>query len=288
MAPKTTMGRRQFLKLLGIGGTTALLVPAIPVIMDKINQKESPGTSGSTGRAAGKKLRHWVMVIDLKKCEGCTTVGDIPQCTKACIEGHMIPTGPNGEWVQQWIQVFKEKIAGGGNYYMPVPCQQCENAPCANVCPVGATYHNEEGIVLIDHRRCIGCRLCMAACPYSRRFFNWGEPNQPPAAKLATYSPEFPVPYIKGTVVKCIFCAHNAHNGKLPICVQGCPMNALYFGDLEEDIATNKVEIVELSKFLAKNNAYRLKEELGTQPRVYYLPGHGEEFRGHNFERKKS
>ena len=118
----------------------------------------------------------------------------------------------------------------------------------------------------------------MAACPYQRRFFNWGQPEVPPEAALVQYSPLYPVPAVKGTVIKCMFCAHMLRDGKLPYCVIGCPMKALYMGDLMEDIATNGNEIVKLSKFLDDNNAYRYKEELGTQPRVWYLPGHGEAF----------
>ncbi len=212
------------------------------------------------------------MVIDLKKCEGCVTINSSPQCTQACIAGHFVPKG------QEWIQVYEMDLPGGGSYFMPTPCYHCENAPCVNVCPVAATYHDKDGIVLIDHRRCIGCRLCMAACPYQRRFFNWGTPELPPEAAFAEYSPLYPVPAVKGTVIKCMFCAHLLRDGKLPMCVTGCPMKALYIGDLNENIASNGVEMVELSKFLDKNNAYRHKEELGTQPRVWYLPGHGQRF----------
>ena len=177
---------------------------------------------------------------------------------------------------QQWIQVFEVELPGGGVYYMPAPCFQCENAPCVNVCPVAATYHTEDGLVLVDHRRCIGCRMCIGACPYHRRFFNWGTPELPPEATLAEYSPLYPVPAVKGTVIKCMFCAHMLKDGKLPLCVTGCPMKALYICDLNEDIASNGLEVVKLSKFLDENDAYRYKEELGTQPRVWYLPGHGQ------------
>jgi molybdopterin-containing oxidoreductase family iron-sulfur binding subunit len=169
-------------------------------------------------------------------------------------------------------------VRGGGKSFMPTPCFQCENAPCLHVCPVGATFQNEEGIVLVDQERCIGCRFCMAACPYSRRFFNWGDPELPPAAYFAESSPECPVPARKGTVSKCMMCAHRLREGKLPHCVEGCPMGAIYLGDLVEDRATNGEEVVTLSKFLSENSADRYKEELGTKPRVYYIPGYGQEF----------
>ncbi len=212
------------------------------------------------------------MIIDLKKCEGCVSIDAPPQCTQACINGHYVPKG------QQWIQVYEKELPGGGKFFMPTPCYQCEAAPCTNVCPVAATYHNEDGVVLVDQRRCIGCRLCMAACPYQRRFFTWGEPELPPEAALSVNSPIYPVPSLKGTVIKCMFCAHMLRDGKLPLCVAGCPMKALYMGDLHTDTATNGQEVVQLSRFLDSNNAYRYKEELGTQPRVFYLPGYGQKF----------
>ncbi len=118
--------------------------------------------------------------------------------------------------------------------------------------------------------------MCMAACPYHRRFFNWGTPKLPPEASKAGYSPYYPVPAVKGTVIKCMFCAHLLETGKLPFCVKGCPTKTLYVADFKEDLAGNGKEVVVLSRFLRENNAYRHKEDLGTQPRVWYIPGHGE------------
>ncbi len=261
--------RRQFIQrsvgAMGVGAV--LLSPLVPVL----NRPKTP-VSPAKVEPAQKKTRNWTMVIDLKKCDGCVTIDQPAQCTQACIQAHFVPKG------QQWIEVYEAELAGGGTFFMPTPCFQCENAPCVNVCPVAATYHNEDGVVLIDHRRCIGCRLCMAACPYQRRFFNWGTPELPPEAALAEYSPIYPVPAVKGTVIKCMFCAHMLQEGKLPLCVNGCPMKAIYIGDLNEDIATNGGEVVKLAKFLDENDAYRYKENLGTQPRVWYLPGHGQDF----------
>jgi molybdopterin-containing oxidoreductase family iron-sulfur binding subunit len=210
-----------------------------------------------------KDVPQWAMVIDLARCDGCK------ECTKACQTTHF--TGD-----QEWIQVFEVQDESGNTVFIPRPCMQCENAPCLNVCPVGATFRNENGTVLVNHDICIGCRFCMAACPYGARSFNWGEPENPPGASLATYSPEFPVPHRKGTVEKCMFCAHDAEVGKLPACVTACPMSAIWFGDLVRDIATNGLETAQLSWLLSSRNAFRLKEELGTKPRVWYLPGHGE------------
>lgn len=227
------------------------------------------------------------MSIDLERCDGCG------QCTNACIDTHLVPPswsesndGDKGNGRQEWIKVYDLKqdlgpLGPKGNF-LPAPCMQCENAPCVKVCPVvGATYHNDQGIVLIDHDKCIGCRYCMAACPYERRYFNWGEPHtEEERAKLAfsSYSPEYPVPHRKGTVEKCMFCAHYIKDGKLPACVDACTkagMKAIYFGDAYEDVVTNGVEVLRFSEFLASRGGYRLKEELGTEPRVYYLPPRG-------------
>ena len=258
---KKDLSRLDFLKIsggvLGAGIMTSALFTAL-------SRFKSKGSIQQTQQTTVKSLSRWCMVIDLRKCQGLT------RCTQACIDVHFVPKG------QKWIEVFKINMGKGGSYFMPTPCFHCENAPCVKACPVKATYHNEEGLVLVDHSRCIGCRLCMAACPYERRFFNWGTPVIPAKAVFAKYSPDFPVPAKKGTVMKCVFCSHLLKAGKLPACVTGCPNGALYMGDINRNMASNGLEVVQLSKFLDENNAYRYKEELGTQPRVWYLPGHGE------------
>jgi len=260
-----TFTRRDFIKTAGALGLTAALSSSVVPLLGKRAAASEHEPSDK------QKVRQWCMIIDLKKCDGCVSIGTAPQCTLACITGHFSPKG------QEWIEVYKTKMPGGGSFFLPTPCYQCENAPCVNVCPVAATYHETDGVVLIDHHRCIGCRMCMAACPYQRRFFNWATPELPPEAAFAEYSPEYPVPAIKGTVIKCMFCVHFLRVGRLPYCVLACPTKALYMGDLVEDLASNGAEVVRLSTFLDENNAYRYKEELGTQPRVWYLPGYGQE-----------
>jgi molybdopterin-containing oxidoreductase family iron-sulfur binding subunit len=210
------------------------------------------------------------MVIDLRYCDGCQSTGKPPQCTTACIEGHFAPKP------MEWMQVYEAPLQGTGTQFVPTPCQQCQNPPCTNVCPVGATFATPEGTVLIDQQRCIGCRICMEACPYDRRFFNWGEPPQPVEARLMAYDPEHQAPALTGTVMKCDFCPDLARAGRRPYCSTACPNHAIYFGDLEEDLATNGVDVVSLSRFVDEHAAYRLKEDLGTEPRVFYIPGHGE------------
>lgn len=223
-----------------------------------------------------RKDRRWVMVIDLERCDGCK------KCTDACIEEHYVPPAwgePNHNGHQEWIKVLKlTENREAGAKFQPTPCMNCQNAPCVKVCPVGATYYNEDRIVLIDNTRCIGCRICMAACPYDRRHFNWGEPPALPEQRFIQYSPEYSVPHRRGTVEKCMFCAHRLKMGRLPACVEACfkqGMKAIYFGDANEDTVTNGEEIVKFSTLVASRGGYRLKDHLGTQPSVYYLPPRG-------------
>ncbi len=208
---------------------------------------------------AGKKF---VMVIDLAKCDGCG------ECTKACQKMHFTP--PDREWIKVFTMQDNEKSAP---YYFPKPCFHCDNPPCTKVCPVDATFKRQDGIVLIDNNRCIGCRFCMAACPYSVRFFNWDLPQESEEEKKMPYSPEQSFPRKIGTVEKCDFCPHVMREGGMPACVVSCPMGAIYMGDENEDAVTNSTgATVQLSKLLEDNSAYRYMEELGTKPRVYYLP----------------
>src|SRR5512143_2233668 len=258
--------RRQALKVLGGAALGAMVGPELLLQFRKISNP----SARSADTTSGKRLRRLAMVIDLRYCDGCQSVGKPPQCTEACIQGHFAPKP------MEWIQVYEPELPGGGTQFIPTPCQQCQNPPCVNVCPVGATFSTPEGVVLIDQERCIGCRLCMEACPYDRRFFNWGEPAIPPEAAFMEYDPLHQSPAQKGTVMKCNFCPQMARAGRLPYCAQACPNHAIYYGDLEEDLATNGEQVVKLSRFLSEDSTYRLKENLGTQPRVYYIPGHGE------------
>jgi molybdopterin-containing oxidoreductase family iron-sulfur binding subunit len=228
----------------------------------------------------GIKNRRWVMVIDLAKCRNAR------KCISACQEAHHLK--PEQFHINTLQMQNSEKT---GPYFMPKPCQHCDNPPCVSVCPVDATFKRPDGPVLIDNERCIGCRFCIAACPYSARIFNWLETNDEKdvrenktvvdkndgttkPAKDIIYNVELNVPQKKGTVSKCLFSSDRIREGKLPYCVSACPNGVYYFGDENEDAVTNGTskETVKLSKLLHDNGGYRLMEELGTNPRVYYLP----------------
>ncbi|MEW6208965.1 MAG: 4Fe-4S dicluster domain-containing protein [Acidobacteriota bacterium] len=202
------------------------------------------------------------MVIDLARCDGC---GD---CTMACNQMHFVP--PN----QQWIRVIEmTDNEAAGPYFMPRPCMHCDNPPCVRACPVGATFKRTDGIVMMDQDRCIGCRNCIAQCPYSARSFNWAEPPHTPEEMAQPYSMELNYPHRKGVVEKCILCPSMLREGKLPACASACKeMGAIYCGDELEDAVTNcRGETLKLSSIAQKGAAFRLMEELGTEPRVYYL-----------------
>jgi Fe-S-cluster-containing dehydrogenase component len=204
----------------------------------------------------GKKF---VMVVDLAKCKNAK------KCIQACDKHHNLT--PDRPYIKVLEMQDNEKSSP---YWMPKKCFQCDNPPCVKVCPVGATYKRTDGIVLIDNERCIGCRFCMAACPYSARVFNWGAP--PEGELKLPYSPETSLPSKIGTVAKCDFCPDMLRDNKLPHCVTSCPNGVIYFGDEIDDTVTNGDETVRFSTLLKEKAGYRYMEELGTKPRVYYLP----------------
>ena len=246
------------------GKTSLLLSPdgkVFKVDHSHMNKYEPPPVSNEEARKgiAGKKF---VMVIDLAKCDGCK------KCTYACQAMHYTESD------REWIKVFTMKDSAAVEpYYFPKPCFHCDNPPCTKVCPVDATFKRQDGIVLVDNERCIGCRSCMVACPYSTRFFNWSHPVQDAELANTAYSPEQSFPRRMGTVEKCDFCPDMIRQGKMPACVSACPMDAIYFGDQNEDAVTNSSGVtVRFKKLLEDNAGYRHLEDLGTDPRVYYLP----------------
>jgi molybdopterin-containing oxidoreductase family iron-sulfur binding subunit len=204
--------------------------------------------------------RKFVMVIDLAKCKNAR------KCIDACQEGHKLPT--DHEWMKLYL--LKDSDASAP-YWFPKPCYHCDNPLCVSVCPVGATYKRSDGIVLVDTERCIGCKFCMTGCPYSARVFHWKKPDVD-VDENTPYSPETNIPPKEGTVGKCVFCPDKLRNNELPRCATACPMGVIYFGDMLEDSVTNGTETVRFSELLRDRGGYRYKEELGTEPSVYYLP----------------
>lgn len=210
--------------------------------------------------------RRWVMAIDLRKCIGCSA------CTVACIAENHLPPGV------VYRPVLEEEI---GEYphvtrrFTPRPCMQCDNPPCVPVCPVKATYKRPDGIVEINYEQCIGCRYCITACPYSARTFDFGENYSDGTPERQPYetspAPEYGKNWGRkngsspvGNVRKCQFCLHRLNAGMLPACVTTCLGVATYFGDANDHESL-------VAELIAKPNVLRLKEEMGTNPKVYYL-----------------
>jgi molybdopterin-containing oxidoreductase family iron-sulfur binding subunit len=233
---------------------------------------------GDLRRALQKKPgeRRWVMVIDTRKCVGCHA------CTIACVAENKLPPGI------VYRPVVEEEIGTYPNVtrrFTPKPCMQCDEPPCVPVCPVNATYKNDEGVVVIDYEQCIGCRYCITACPYSSRTFDLGvhytqgtpvadglivgqdtaaayerAPNYEYGEAHPRTSDASPI----GNVRKCHFCLHRVRQGMLPECVTTCIGRATMFGDANDPDSV-------VTGMIAANNVIRLKEEMGTEPRVYYL-----------------
>ncbi len=211
--------------------------------------------------------RKWAMVIDLRKCTGCYG------CTVACITENKLPPGVAYRVV---ITETHGTYPNVSRRFIPRPCMQCDNPPCVPVCPVNATWKRPDGIVVIDYNQCIGCRYCITACPYAARYFDSGffygdfeGGERQPYEKLP--SPEYGGAWNRsegsspiGNVRKCHFCLHRIERGELPACVLSCMGRATYFGDMNDPKSL-------VSELIGQPNVMRLKEEMGTEPKVFYL-----------------
>lgn len=209
--------------------------------------------------------------LDLSRCIGCR------RCVYGCVKENNLSRHTE----IQYIRVLRfrkgeinlehsehyfepEKVPEEGYYYMPVQCQQCGSPPCVKVCPTQATWQEPDGIVVVDYNWCIGCRACMAACPYRARKFNWKEPEVP-RGELNTETHYLGNrPRMAGCVEKCTFCIQRARQGRYPACVEACPVGVRKFGNLLDPKS-------EIRYILDNFRVYRLKEELNTDPRFFYF-----------------
>lgn len=267
------MNRREFLKsiglftVLGVGSWSAF-------------ELLSPGKIEAQFLRNPKalKAKRWAMVIDMRKMDEETA----KRCVEACDKIHNIPDFAHPKnpkykvdkdkqkrweikWI--WLEPFEHAFPGTEEKYAPeslkeksfiVLCNQCNNPPCVRVCPTKATWKREDGIVMIDFHRCIGCRFCMAACPFGSRSFNWGDPRN----YIRERNPEFPTRE-RGVVEKCNFCAERIDRGLLPACVEASN-GAMVCGDIADPNS-------EVRKLLREHYTIRRKPYLGTEPQVYYI-----------------
>ncbi len=207
--------------------------------------------------------KRYGIVVDLKRCIGCNT------CVVACKLENNVPLGLG--WLRMLTHGGLGKETPKGTYphlsmeFIPVSCQHCcqhcEEPPCVKVCPTGASYKREDGVVLIDWDKCIGCRYCMVACPYGARVFSKDVPQQAPPFPVGSSDAES---HQRGVVEKCTLCFHRVDKGLEPACVECCPARARHFGDLNDPDS-------EVSKLVRSRASFRLLEELGTEPAMYFL-----------------
>lgn len=226
-------------------------------------------------------MARWGMAIDLDRCTGCQA------CTQACIQENNIPFGDAEQSKLRrsisWMQILPippeeaEHDEAAGAALVPVMCQHCDDPPCTAVCPVSATYKNDEGIVAQIYPRCIGCRYCANACPYTVKYFNWYAPEWPDEMK-EMHNPDVAKRPV-GVIEKCTFCHHRLillrekakvedSNSEsvdyIPACAQSCPADAITFGDLDHENS-------DVARQARDPRAYQLMGDLGTRPKVYYL-----------------
>jgi Fe-S-cluster-containing dehydrogenase component len=212
--------------------------------------------------------------LDISRCIGCR------RCVYACAAENNQSRDPQVHWIRV-LQMDKEhgvdfthadayynpeEVPQEGHFYVPVQCQQCQNAPCTKVCPTGATWTEKDGIVVIDYDWCIGCRCCMAACPYGARHFNWAEPKLPRAELNPSMHYLGNRPRPRGVVEKCTFCIQRVRAGRYPACVEVCPVGARKFGNLLDPES-------EIRYIIEHKRVMVLKEELNTMPKFFYFYG---------------
>jgi len=288
MAPQgVTMSRRRFLEGLGAaaGLTAAGIVPALLTATPNAAVAEETGEAQSESAIAGvieedqavnypgKPVwyadppgdQKWAMVIDVKACIGCR------RCVYACVEENNIGRNSGFTYIQV-LEMEAGKIdiesaelhydEGGrpDKWYFPIQCMHCAKPTCVYGCPVIATWKEPDGIVVIDYDKCIACRNCMVTCPYDARHFNWVEPEVPEDER----NPDVPVEEKAGTVEKCTFCIQRTRNGKTTACTEACPVGARKFGDLNDPES-------EVAQLLKTRRVWRLKEETGNEPMIWYV-----------------
>ena len=208
------------------------------------------------------------MVVDVRKFREDPSLGE--KVVAACHTVHNVPEFPDKKdeikWI--WMTRFENAFPESPNLYrdeanagheLPIFCNHCDNPPCVRACPTKATFRNKEGIIVMDYHRCIGCRFCMAACPYGARSFNFKDPRP----HIPQLNPAYPT-RTPGVVEKCNFCDERLAVGQMPFCVEACPAKAILFGDLSDPASP-------VRQALASNVTLQRKTKLGTRPKVFYI-----------------
>ncbi len=214
--------------------------------------------------------------LDISRCIGCR------RCVYACVKENNQSRDPQVHWIQvlqfkkggKWVSDLEnadkyynpETVPEEEHFYMPTQCQQCEKPPCVRACPTRATWKEDDGIVVVDYNWCIGCRYCMAACPYGARHFNWAAPNISDEEINTNTHYLGNRPRMQGVVEKCTFCIQRTRkeHGQYPACVEICPVGARKFGNLLDPNS-------EIRYCIQNKRVFRLKEDVGTNPKFYYF-----------------
>jgi len=293
---KGAMDRRTFLKTAGVastslalGGCEMLQGDALEAFVQSHFSEMSPDEINRARRRLLKQYKKkygrdfvlgaepplpnvlFAYGLDLSRCIGCR------RCVYACVEENNQSRRPEIQWIrvlmlQKGTMNLEESdhyydaglMPREGYYTIPVQCQQCENPPCVKVCPTKATWQDDDGIVVVDYDWCIGCRYCMAACPYWARRFNFSEPEIPVNEMNPNLHYLGNRPRDRGVVEKCTFCVQRTRKGRYPACVEVCPVGARKFGNILDPES-------EISRVIENQKVFRLKEELNTEPRFYYF-----------------
>jgi molybdopterin-containing oxidoreductase family iron-sulfur binding subunit len=263
------MDRRNFLK---VAGLSTLMAAGGKAAVDVLAPGDLEASMKSTPLTKGKR---WAMVIDMRYMDDEI----MDACVAACHREHNVPDVGNTKdeikwiWKEQYEHIFpgqQHDYASEeykGKFFL-ITCNHCTNPPCCRVCPTRATWQRSDGVVMMDMHRCIGCRFCMAACPFGARSFNFGDPRKAPE----DLNPDFPTnpaypTRSKGVVEKCTFCAERIAKGMMPACVEAADKikeDVLIFGDLSNPDSR-------VREALRANYSIRRKPELGTEPNVFYI-----------------
>lgn len=212
----------------------------------------------------------FVYAINLSVCNGNG------KCVEACHKENNHDRATNQSYIRvlempkgtmdmaQGDTTYTHPVPAEGKFYLPVQCQQCDNPPCVDVCPIQATWKEEDGIVVVDYNWCIGCRYCEAACPYHARRFNWKKPEIP--AEDVNPDQSYLSNRIRpaGVVEKCTYCLHRTRRGKLPACLEACPTGARVFGNILDPDS-------EIRWLMENKRVFFLKASLGTEPAFFYF-----------------
>jgi molybdopterin-containing oxidoreductase family iron-sulfur binding subunit len=264
--------RRNFLKIAGVSTLAGLGGTAV---FDRFIAGTVPASAKAAGEKKGVKNvvtgKRLGMIVDLKKFYDQPEL--LVKVEQACHQHHNVPDFPDKKDEIRWIwpvkfknafpyksKLYKDDAKKEGG--VPVFCNQCDTPPCVKVCPTKATFVDNNGIIVMDYHRCIGCRFCMVGCPYGMRSFNWFDPRK--ALDMDKINPDMPTRG-RGVVEKCNFCADLIGRGKIPKCVEACgDTKAMIFGDLNDPDS-------EIRKVLRENFTIQRNPTLGTYPSVFYI-----------------